>query len=352
MKIAMFTSGLPEAGRKPGGVDVLIVRVANALVDAGHDVRIYSFAPRPPELKAQVVTLWPARLRHSRLARMFLLPLILNFVRFEGDVLHLHGDDWFLFRRRLPTVRTFYGSARDEARTATSLKRRVSQRVIYGLELVSSRLATGTYSLLPEDGVEYGSLGALNCGATPSAVTERTPFPSILFVGTWRGRKRGEWLAKEFKRAVLPEHPNAELWMVSTDAETAPSVRQIPAPSDRELEELYRACWVFCLPSTYEGFGIPYLEAMAAGTPVVATQNPGAEYLLEGGRAGLIVDDVALGGELSRLLSDEEARRELATAGRRRSGDFSWAQTVARYLAAYERAISRWHDRDPPRSDR
>ena len=55
-----------------------------------------------------------------------------------------------------------------------------------------------------------------------------------------------------------------------------------------KLSELYSAAWIFCLPSSYEGFGRPYVEAMAAGTPVVATPNPGAMEVLENGRFGLI----------------------------------------------------------------
>lgn len=337
----MFTSSLPEPSRKPGGVDILITRVANALVDRGHRVRVYSFAPAKHGLRAELITLRPSSIRYRRFARMLLIPLLLNCVRFRGDVLHLHGDDWFFIRRRLPTVRTFYGSARDEARTATSWKRRVSQRLIYAFEMLSSRLATSTYSLLPGHGQEYGARGALNCGvdSEPPDRALRAKTPTVLFVGTWAGRKRGAWLADQFQRHVLPIHPGAELWMVSDSVEDLPFIRHVDRPSDSELADLYRRAWVFCSPSSYEGFGIPLLEAMGAGTPVVATPNPGSKELLRSGRAGILASDDDLGHELAALLSDQSRRDQLAAAGLGRATDFSWDRVTDAYVAAYADAI-------------
>lgn len=347
LEIAMYTSSLPEPGRKPGGVDVLILRVANHLVRRGHRVRIYSYAPTADGLEAELVSLRPARIRYASLGRMLVLPALLNRVDFRGDVLHLHGDDWFFLRRQMPTVRTFYGSARDESRTATSLKRRASQAVLYRLELLAARQATTTYSLMPDDGAAYGSRGALNCGVdiAPASSETRSANPAVLFVGTWAGRKRGGWLAEQFARHVLPTVPKAELWMVSDHIESAPWIRAIDKPSDAELARLYRECWAFCLPSTYEGFGIPYVEAMAAGTPVVATPNPGARYLLDDGRAGLLVEDEDLGETLAQVLMDSDRRDALARAGLTRAEAFSWEKVIASYEAAYADAIERWRAR-------
>ena len=65
--------------------------------------------------------------------------------------------------------------------------------------------------------------------------------------------------------------------MVTQDAPADPGagITVLGRLDDEELAREYRAAWVFCLPSSYEGFGIPYAEAMASGTPVVATPNPG-----------------------------------------------------------------------------
>lgn len=122
-------------------------------------------------------------------------------------------------------------------------------------------------------------------------------------------------------------------------------MRWIRTPSDDELDELYRRAWVFCLPSSYEGFGLPYVEAMARGLPVIATPNPGARFLTREGRDGLLVPDAALGSTLAALLGDAELRAALAAAGRRRAADFTWERCAQRHEAAYRSAIERFDAR-------
>jgi len=138
----------------------------------------------------------------------------------------------------------------------------------------------------------------------------RAAQPTVLFVGTYERRKRGKLLMKVFDQEVRPAIPDAQLWMVCSDAPTAPGVEVLGILSDAELAERYRQAWVFCLPSTYEGFGVPYAEALASGTPVVATPNPGAcEVLARGG--GVQVDDTELGAALVTLLADADLRVSL-----------------------------------------
>ena len=344
MRIGFFNSSLPQPGRKPGGVDKHLHRLANALEEAGHEVTFYTYSEAPPDARYTVVQLTPSRFATSMLARTTLVPVRLNTLDTSAlDVLHLHGDDWFFLRRRVPTVRTFYGSALYEARMATRLRRRVSQYVTFALELLSSRLATSTYSLIPEEGVPYRTRGYLPCGVgTPPAAAAEERAPSILFVGTWNGRKRGRLLHEAFVREVRARRPGAELVMVSDHCEPAEGVLWRPSPSDEELRELYLRASVFCLPSSYEGFGIPYIEAMATDTPVVATDNPGARFVLDHGAAGLIVRDDELGESLAGLLDDPARRSELARAGRERVQEFAWPRIVQAHEAAYREAISRF----------
>ena len=348
MKIGFFHSTLPAPDRKLGGVEVAVHRLANELVSRGHDVEMTTLsAARPPDAQYAIRQIGSPRMSESRPLRFAVVPALLNGVDFSTrDVLNLHGDDWFFLQRDVPTVRTFYGSALREAQSATRLRRKLFQALCFPGELLSSRLADASYTAcagMPRgyrlDGVLPLAMGLIPVENPDHVVKSHRP--SILFVGTWKGRKRGEWLRDIFVSQVLDRVPDAELWMVSDECEVDESVKSVRFPSDTELSELYSRAWIFCLPSTYEGFGLPYVEAMAHGTPVVATPNPGSRLIIGDTPCGVIANDAELGGVLSNLLMDGEKRAVLAEAGLLRAQDFSWDATCAAHEEAFETAIER-----------
>jgi phosphatidylinositol alpha-mannosyltransferase len=346
MRIAMFHPTLPRPERKPGGVEVFVDRLADAMTERGHEVELLSYSPAPPGALYQVRRLRPHASEQRRFLRQYCSTWLLNLQSFEGfDVAHFHGDDWFFLRRRLPVVRTFHGSALLEALNATSWKRRIDKAMIFPLELLAARLATGRYGVGTDSETIYRTEGLLNLGIDPPlAPAQPSPHPTIIFIGTWGGRKRGAFLHRVFREQVRAAIPDAELWMVSDACTPSEGVRWFENPPDDRLRELLAQAWAFCLPSSYEGFGIPYLEAMAQGVPVVATPNPGARLLLAGG-AGMLVEDDELGQRLVGLLEDAGSRRALIEAGQKRAREYSWERMAGRHEEAYATAIERWRHR-------
>jgi glycosyltransferase involved in cell wall biosynthesis len=346
LRVAFFHTTLPTPARKPGGAEVAAHRLANALADLGEDeVTMISAEPPPADARYNYRPFWPeARfLRQNWLARTFVLPGALNLFDFSRfDVLHIHGDDWFFFRRRLPTVRTLHGSALREAQHATSRKHRAFMYVVYGLEHLSVRLARSSVAVGHDAAALYGLHDVVSWGVDdtifyPGPKLDR---PRVLFVGTWMGRKRGSFVYDAFVRCVLPRFPDAELCMISDFCPEHPRVKWERLPSDRVLAQRFRESWVFALPSTYEGFGIPYLEALASATPVVATPNPGAVSVLEDGRHGTLAADDRFGEAIADLLGDDSRRAALAASGVRHATQHSWRAVALRHREIYLKALS------------
>jgi glycosyltransferase involved in cell wall biosynthesis len=110
--------------------------------------------------------------------------------------------------------------------------------------------------------------------------------------------------------------------------------------SDEELRGLYSSCKVFVYPSIYEGFGLPPLEAMACGAPVIAGRIPSLQEVL--GSTARFVDPLDV-NELARtiveLLDDENKRQMLAAAGLEHAAKFSWEKTAHQTLDLYRQLL-------------
>lgn len=113
-------------------------------------------------------------------------------------------------------------------------------------------------------------------------------------------------------------------------------VRHLHDVSDRRLAHLYRAAGVLALPSYYEGFGLPPLEAMHSGCPVVVSCRASLPEIV--GDAGLLLppdDPLAWSEALAQVLSDSQQRTQMIERGYRQAARFSWAQTAAQTLQLY-----------------
>ena len=111
---------------------------------------------------------------------------------------------------------------------------------------------------------------------------------------------------------------------------------------EARLAQLYRRAALVVYPSLYEGFGLPLLEGMASGVPVVTSDRPSMSEVA--GDAALLVDPESvedLAAALGRALTDDALRRELAQRGLDRSREFTWERTARATVAVYERVARR-----------
>lgn len=166
--------------------------------------------------------------------------------------------------------------------------------------------------------------------------------PYVFFAGTLEPRKNLVQLVRSYAELPEPIRRKYDLVLAGKQGwdydsvftaieqfELSESVRYLDYVSDADLAKLYAAAEVFCFPSLYEGFGLPVLEAMQSGTPVITSDLSSLPEV--GGKAVLYVDptsDQSLTAALERILTDAKLRRKLQTAGLKRARTYSWKHTI------------------------
>ena len=215
----------------------------------------------------------------------------------------------------------------DQALARTFADERRAYRAM-GLVMTMSEWARRSfiedYGLDPDRVVAVGA-GA-NLASLPDAVAPRAHGqPKVLFVGRKFDRKGGPQLLEAFA-GLRERHAGAELWLVGPPAGApAPGVRWFgPVFRDTpegaaELDRLYREATMFAMPSLYEGFGMPFLEAMAYGLPCVGTSVCAIPEIVRPGETGRLAppgDARGLREALEALAADPAAAAAMGMAGR------------------------------------
>ncbi|MDT0377172.1 glycosyltransferase family 4 protein [Streptomyces sp. DSM 42041] len=255
-------------------------------------------------------------------------------------------------RRRRASVRRWYGFTRMQGRVARRLP---SVLTVSG----SSRREITDHLGVRDDRVHVVHIGADTRLFAPDPAVPEVP-GRIVTTSSADVPLKGLVHLVEALAEVRAAHPDAHLVVVGRRPEKGPvtralaehglqdAVRFVKGISDAELADLVRGAQVACVPSLYEGFSLPAAEAMATGTPLVATTG-GALPEVAGpdGDTCLAVppgDSGALAGALGRLLRDPGLRTRIGAAGRARVLErFTWEQaargTVAHYRAALARGV-------------
>jgi glycosyltransferase involved in cell wall biosynthesis len=175
----------------------------------------------------------------------------------------------------------------------------------------------------------------------------------ILFLGTLEPRKNVQALVRAYGRwhAAEPGIPKLVVgggkgWyydQIFTEVEALGLAGEVIFPGYIGQEELplwYNAADLFVYPSRFEGFGLPVLEAMACGTPVVTSSVSSLPEVA--GDAALLVppdDEAQLIDAMRRALGDKALRQEMRAKGQTHAATFTWERTARQTVAAYERAL-------------
>jgi glycosyltransferase involved in cell wall biosynthesis len=238
-------------------------------------------------------------------------------------------------------------------RTLFRLGLRRAARQADAIITVSRHTATDLARLTPVDPKRIHvvpSAVALPAGRDdpdPTLRRLKVPRPYFLFAGTLEPRKNLVRLVRAYRRAAL-RVPHALVLAGPLGWRSHRLHREVAVPgrgrvmltgrvSALELDALYRGAAAFCYPSLYEGFGLPVLEAMARGVPVITST---ASALPEvAGDAALQVDPRSvrdLAETIERVLTDREEAERLGALGRDRAARFTWNRTARLTLGVYQ----------------
>ena len=267
----------------------------------------------------------------------FLLPASLP------GVVTVHDLVW----RRHPETMSFRGRLLERAAMARSLAR--ASRIIAVSEFTAREIAHFYPAAATRCTVIHEAGRALGDPVPPEL-----DFPFFLFVGTREPRKNLSTLIRAFAMAVkegdLPHRlvlVGAAGWGgvdVETEAARLDIANRVLVKGyvdEPALAGLYAGATALVMPSKYEGFGLPVVEAMARGTPVIVSDRAALPEVAGG--AGLLVDSEdpgAIAAALTSVGSDDSLRDTLSQRALRRAEDFSWDRAAAETLALLEAAAS------------
>ncbi len=341
----------------PGGVQAQVLGLARALRDHGHPTRVLAPCDGPPP------DAWVTPLGNSvpMAANGSIAPLapdlpaqlrLIRAARDEGfDVLNLHeplGPGACMTAcvvKPAPLVGTFHAAGVSGAYKALGpVVRRLAGRLDLrcavsadAVELASTYLG-GTYEPV-FNGIEIPFFAE-------AAPTPTDGHPTVLFLGRHEERKGLEVLLdalaelpRDVRVWVAGDGPDTERLVRRTSGD--PRVEWLGRISDAEKASRLRGADVYCAPSLRgESFGVVLLEAMAAGTPIVASDLPGYRKVARPDRDAVLVapgDPSALAAELRRALGDRAEAEARADSGRQRAEEFSMDRLARLYLDLYER---------------
>jgi glycosyltransferase involved in cell wall biosynthesis len=343
----------------PGGIGRYIVHVARNLPAAGVDVVPFGAGTPSPRVQNLIGTMvdlgWPRGPARYELWHQLRRPRVSLGV----DVVHAPSLA-IPAVRDVPLVVTVHDVA--FVREPESFTRRGLRFHRRGLEIAHREAAVIiTASRFARDELIDVGFDRDRIHLAPHGVETRVPEsqrqmrarltalgldrPYVVAVGTIEPRKGLDVLA-EAMRVARESEPDLELAVVGPAGWLAvpgldgPGIHRLGTVDERTLDAIYRNALACAVPSRYEGFGLPALEAMARGCPVIASNASSLPEVV--GSAGTLVpvgDIEAWGHALVATVRDDELRDEMSRRGRERAAGFTWLGSAHAHAAAYAAAV-------------
>jgi glycosyltransferase involved in cell wall biosynthesis len=323
-------------GRNRTGEETYVLNLLRGLPLAAPELR-FAAVTRHPELVPEGVEplALPARSQELRMA--WTLPRLLRRVR--PQLAHFQHALPLGYRGK--SVVTLHDLHFERDASVMKLADRITFRLVVRHAAKHADHVLAVSQRTKDDAVELYGLDPAKVTVTPHGVDPAfspggSPRGYLLFVGAIQTRKNPLAAVDAADAAGLPlvvAGPEKEPQLARALRDRGADVRGF-VPQD-ELAELYRGAEALVLPSRYEGFGVPVLEAMASGTPVVLSADPALREVA--GDAAVYADDGDFGAAVLLAL---QSRERYVLAGLKRALGFSWAETCRRTADVYRQVLA------------
>ena len=361
MRIGMVC---PYSFDVPGGVQSHVLQLAEVMIARGQDVSV--LAPSSPHVKLPEYVVSAGRAvpipYNGSVARLQFSPAVHGKVRRwladgEFDVLHLHEPNapslsmWALRVAEGPIVATFHTS------TTKSLTLAVFQGVlrpwhekIVGRIAVSDLARRWQMEALGSDAVEIpNGVDVASFASAPALDGYPRPGKTVLFLGRYDEPRKGMAVLIDALPALVEHFPGVQVLIVGRGEEAelrrkagglAGHLRFLGQVDDAAKASALRSADAYCAPNTGgESFGIVLVEAMAAGTPVVASDLHAFRRVLRDGDAGRLVpveDGAALAAGLVEVLQSDQVAKRYIAAGADAVRRYDWSVVANQIMRVYE----------------
>ena len=361
MRIGMVC---PYSFDVPGGVQSHVLQLAEAMRERGQDVSV--LAPSSPHVSLPDYVVSAGRAfpipYNGSVARVQFSPTVHGKVRRwlaegEFDVLHLHEPNapslslWALRVAEGPIVATFHTSTTKSL--SLSLLQgwlRPSNEKIVGRIAVSDLARRWQMEALGSDAVEIpNGVDVASFESAPLMPGYPRPGKTVLFLGRYDEPRKGMAVLVDALPALVERFPGLQVLIVGRGNEDelrtkvgrlAGHLRFLGLVDDAAKASALRSADVYCAPHTGgESFGIVLVEAMAAGTPVVASDLHAFRQVLRDGEAGRLVavdDSAALADGLIAVLENDRLAKRYAAAGSSAVRRYDWSVVASQIMRVYE----------------